>query len=93
MPTRLIYFYSIEFGFRLFYIFLSFCFCLLISSFNIYNILFFETYPFLKFASRKFIVTNVMDLFDVLCLLFFSKAVFFVFPYTMFQLYKFNSSS
>nr|YP_009511913.1 Sec-independent protein translocase component TatC [Gracilariopsis mclachlanii]AXI97840.1 Sec-independent protein translocase component TatC [Gracilariopsis mclachlanii] len=93
MYTRLIYFYSVELGFRLFYIFLSFCFCLLISSFNIYNILFFETYPFLKLASRKFIVTNVMDLFDVLCLLFFSKAILFSFPYAMFQLYKFSSSS
>nr|ATG87358.1 SecY [Gracilaria chouae] len=93
MHSRLIYFYSLEFGFRLFYVFLSFCFCLLINSFNIYNILFFETYPFLKFTSRKFIVTNVMDLFDVICLLFFSKAFFFIFPYVIFQLYKFNSSS
>nr|UAD89890.1 Sec-independent protein translocase component TatC [Gracilariopsis chorda] len=93
MHSRLIYFYSLEFGFRLFYVFLSFCFCLLINSFNIYNILFFETYPFLKFTSRKFIVTNVMDLFDVICLLLFSKAFFFIFPYVIFQLYKFNSSS
>nr|YP_009511887.1 Sec-independent protein translocase component TatC [Gracilariopsis longissima]AXI97814.1 Sec-independent protein translocase component TatC [Gracilariopsis longissima]UAD89915.1 Sec-independent protein translocase component TatC [Gracilariopsis longissima] len=93
MYPNLIYFYSLEFGFRLFYIFISFCLCLIVNSFNIYNIIFFETYPFLKLASKKFIVTNVMDLFDVICLMFFSKSFFFSFPYVMFQLYKFNSSS
>nr|YP_004062188.1 SecY [Gracilariophila oryzoides]ADR03204.1 SecY [Gracilariophila oryzoides]APC24937.1 Sec-independent protein translocase [Gracilariophila oryzoides] len=93
MYSHLIYFYYQELIFRLFYIFISFCLCLIVNSFNIYNILFFETYPSLKFSPQKFIVTDVMDLFDVIYILFFSKSFLFIFPYAMFQLYKFNSSN
>nr|YP_009504394.1 SecY [Gracilaria chouae]AWX65721.1 SecY [Gracilaria chouae] len=93
MYSKLIYFYSIELIFRLTYVFISFLLCVLIASINIYYLIFFEIYPFVMYELKKFIVTNVMDLFDVLWLLVISKSLFFIFPYWVFQLAKFSSSS
>nr|YP_009365205.1 SecY [Gracilaria changii]ARJ60487.1 SecY [Gracilaria changii]ART65156.1 secY [Gracilaria changii] len=93
MYHKLIYFYSLEFIFRLIYIFISFFLCILIASLNTYYLIFFEVYPFVIYKLKKFIVTNVTDLFDVIWFLIISKSFFFVFPYWIFQLYKFNSSS
>nr|YP_009019514.1 SecY [Gracilaria salicornia]AHG53101.1 SecY [Gracilaria salicornia]AMR57151.1 SecY [Gracilaria salicornia]UAD89790.1 Sec-independent protein translocase component TatC [Gracilaria salicornia] len=93
MFLKLIYFYSFELIFRLIYIVISFFLCVFISSLNIYYLIFFETYPFVMYELKKFIVTNVMDLFDILWLLVLSKSSFFVFPYWIFQMYKFSSSS
>nr|YP_009511862.1 Sec-independent protein translocase component TatC [Hydropuntia rangiferina]AXI97739.1 Sec-independent protein translocase component TatC [Hydropuntia rangiferina]UAD89765.1 Sec-independent protein translocase component TatC [Hydropuntia rangiferina] len=93
MYSRLIYFYSLELLFRLIYIFVSFIFCLSVASLNSHYLLFFEFYPFVQLGQRKFIATNVMDLFNTLWLLIIFKSLFFVFPYWLFHLYKFNSSS
>nr|YP_009490458.1 SecY [Gracilaria textorii]AWH62611.1 SecY [Gracilaria textorii] len=93
MYSKLIYFYSLELIFRLIYVFISFLLCLFVASINIYYLILFEVYPFVIYELKKFIVTNVMDLFDVLWLLVISKSFFFVFPYWIFQLFKFNSSS
>nr|YP_009511812.1 Sec-independent protein translocase component TatC [Gracilaria ferox]AXI97689.1 Sec-independent protein translocase component TatC [Gracilaria ferox]UAD89640.1 Sec-independent protein translocase component TatC [Gracilaria ferox] len=93
MYSKLIYFYSLELFFRLIYVFISFLLCVFIASMNIYYLVFFEVYPFIVYELKKFIVTNVMDLFDVLWLLVISKSFFFVFPYWIFQLFKFNSPS
>lgn len=65
MFQKLAFIYSLELLFRLFYVSLSFLFCIAIASLNIYYLIFFETYPFVKFETKKFILTNVMDLFDV----------------------------
>nr|UAD89490.1 Sec-independent protein translocase component TatC [Gracilaria changii] len=92
MCRKLIYFYSLEFIFRLIYIFVSFSLCVIIASLNIYYLILFEVYPFTAYKLKKFIVTNIMDLFDVIWFLIISKSFFFVFPYWIFQLYKFNSS-
>nr|YP_011017011.1 twin arginine protein translocation system - TatC protein [Gracilaria hainanensis]WQB61689.1 twin arginine protein translocation system - TatC protein [Gracilaria hainanensis] len=92
MYFRLIYFYSLELVFRLIYIFISFFLCIVAASLNVYYLIFFEVYPFVKYELKKFIVTNVMDLFNVLWLLVIFKSFFFVFPYWIFQLYKFSSS-
>nr|YP_010199707.1 Sec-independent protein translocase component TatC [Gracilaria flabelliformis]UAD89665.1 Sec-independent protein translocase component TatC [Gracilaria flabelliformis] len=93
MYSKLIYFYSLELIFRLIYVFISFLLCIFIASINIYYLILFEVYPFVIYELKKFIVTNVMDLFDVLWLLVISKSFFFVFPYWIFQLSKFSSSS
>nr|YP_009490383.1 SecY [Gracilaria edulis]AWH62512.1 SecY [Gracilaria edulis] len=93
MYSRLIYFYSLELLFRLTYIFISFVFCLSIASLNSHSLLFFEFYPFIRLGQKKFIVINVMDLFNTLWLLIIFKSLFFIFPYWLFHLYKFNSSS
>nr|YP_009511837.1 Sec-independent protein translocase component TatC [Gracilaria gracilis]AXI97714.1 Sec-independent protein translocase component TatC [Gracilaria gracilis] len=93
MSYKLIYFYSIELVFRLLYIFISFFLCAFVASLNLYYLILFEVYPFVMYELKKFIVTNVMDLFNVLWLLIISKSLLFVFPYWIFQLYKFSSSS
>nr|YP_009490408.1 SecY [Gracilaria spinulosa]AWH62537.1 SecY [Gracilaria spinulosa] len=93
MYSKLIYFYSLELIFRLLYIFISFLLCALVASINIYYLILFEVYPFVVYELRKFIITNVTDLFDVLWLLVISKSFFFVFPYWIFQLSSFSSSS
>nr|YP_010199507.1 Sec-independent protein translocase component TatC [Gracilaria baiana]UAD89365.1 Sec-independent protein translocase component TatC [Gracilaria baiana] len=92
MFSKLIYFYSLELVFRLLYVFISFLLCAFVASMNVYYLIFFEIYPFVLPELKKFIVTNVMDLFEVLWLLVISKAFFFVFPYWIFQLFKFSSS-
>nr|YP_009511938.1 Sec-independent protein translocase component TatC [Melanthalia intermedia]AXI97865.1 Sec-independent protein translocase component TatC [Melanthalia intermedia] len=71
----------------------SFFSCLIVSNIFIDTLLFFETYPFLTFTTRKFIANNVMDLFDTVWLLTISQSFTFIFPYWIYQLYKFNCSS
>nr|YP_009511787.1 Sec-independent protein translocase component TatC [Gracilaria caudata]AXI97664.1 Sec-independent protein translocase component TatC [Gracilaria caudata] len=93
MYHKLIYFYSVEFFFRLFYIFVSFFLCIIVASLNTYYLILFEVYPFVTYELKKFIVTNIMDLFDMIWYLVISQSFFFVFPYWIFQLYKFSSSS
>nr|YP_011003654.1 Sec-independent protein translocase component TatC [Gracilaria eucheumatoides]WPS66056.1 Sec-independent protein translocase component TatC [Gracilaria eucheumatoides] len=93
MVHRLIYFYSLELIFRFIYICISFLLCISVASFNSYYLLFFEVYPFIKLGLKKFIITNVMDLFNTLWLLTISKSLIFVLPYWIFHLYKFSSSS
>nr|YP_009490433.1 SecY [Gracilaria tenuistipitata]ARU07664.1 SecY [Gracilaria tenuistipitata]AWH62562.1 SecY [Gracilaria tenuistipitata]AWH62587.1 SecY [Gracilaria tenuistipitata var. liui]AXI97764.1 Sec-independent protein translocase component TatC [Gracilaria tenuistipitata] len=93
MSQKLIYLYSLEIFFRLFYVCLSFFFCMIIASLNIYYLIFFEVYPFVIFEIKKFIVTNVMDLFNIVWFLIISKSFFFIFPYWVFHIYKFCSTS
>nr|YP_010199857.1 Sec-independent protein translocase component TatC [Crassiphycus usneoides]UAD89865.1 Sec-independent protein translocase component TatC [Crassiphycus usneoides] len=93
MYHKLIYFYSLELFFRLLYIFISFFLCVILASLNTYYLILFEVYPFILYELKKFIVTNIMDLFDVIWFMIISKSFFFVFPYWTFQLYKFSSSS
>nr|YP_010199682.1 Sec-independent protein translocase component TatC [Gracilaria domingensis]UAD89590.1 Sec-independent protein translocase component TatC [Gracilaria domingensis] len=93
MFSKLIYFYSLELILRLIYVFISFLLCVFAASMNVYYLIFFEIYPFVLPELKKFIVTNVMDLFEVLWILVISKAFFFVFPYWIFQLSEFSSSS
>nr|YP_010199832.1 Sec-independent protein translocase component TatC [Hydropuntia urvillei]UAD89840.1 Sec-independent protein translocase component TatC [Hydropuntia urvillei] len=92
MISKLIYFYSFELLFRLIYICISFFLCIGIASFNSYYLILFEVYPFIKLGLKKFIITNVMDLFNTLWLLIISKSLIFVLPYWLSHLYRFNSS-
>nr|YP_009130777.1 SecY [Agarophyton chilense]AKA27632.1 SecY [Agarophyton chilense]ASP44560.1 SecY [Agarophyton chilense]UAD89515.1 Sec-independent protein translocase component TatC [Agarophyton chilense] len=93
MSQKLIYLYSIEIFFRLFYICLSFFFCMIIASLNIYYLILFEVYPFVIFEIKKFIVTNVMDLFSIVWFLIVSKSFFFTFPYCIFHISRFCTTS
>lgn len=61
----LVYFYSTELVYRFLYISLSFIFCIIITLLNIQILLLVETYPFLQFSNKKFIVTQTTDLIDV----------------------------
>lgn len=91
--SSLIFCYSKELIFRFSYVFLSFFLCILVSVLNIESILFFETYPFLKFSYKKFIVTNTTDLFNIIWTLVVSKSLISVYPFIFYQIYLFSKSS
>lgn len=88
-----IYFYIVELFYRNFYLFFSFCCCLLVSYFNIQVLFLIETYPFLLFSRKKFIATYVTDLFDCIWLLLTSTSFLFIFPLFIFHLIHFSKSS
>lgn len=88
-----IYFYIIEFFYRFFYIFVSFCCCCSILYLNIQILFLIETYPFLQFSEKKFIATHVTDLFDCIWLLLISTSFLSIFPLFIFHLIQFFKTS
>lgn len=78
---------------RLAYIFISFGLCTIIAFFNINILLLVETYPYLKFANKQFIVIHTTDLINVIWTLSTSVSFLFVFPFYFYQLFLFFKSS
>nr|YP_010027356.1 Sec-independent protein translocase [Sarcopeltis skottsbergii]QOS04477.1 Sec-independent protein translocase [Sarcopeltis skottsbergii] len=93
MRNSLFYFYSIEVVYRYFYIVISFIFCVIIAFLHVQILLLVETYPFLQFSSKKFLVTQTTDLFDVVWILIFSTSLLFVFPLFFYQIVLFSKNS
>jgi len=91
--SSLAFFYYKELSYRFFYISLSFLGCLIVSFINIESILFFETYPFLKFSDKKFIVTSTTELFQVVWTLVTSISLISIAPFFYYQLNLFTKSS
>ena len=91
--TRLIQFYVIEVYFRFFYFFISFFLCIIISFYYIELLLLIETYPFLEFSRKKFIVTHTTDLINMVWSLIISTSFFMVFPTFFYQLIQFSKAS
>nr|YP_009295541.1 SecY-independent transporter protein [Mastocarpus papillatus]AOL58025.1 SecY-independent transporter protein [Mastocarpus papillatus] len=89
----LLYSYSIELLYRLSYIVISFIFCIIITFLNVQTLLLVETYPFLQFLSKKFIVTGTTDLIDVVWVLVFSTSLLSSFPLFFYQLIQFSKNS
>ena len=86
------YIYCFEFFVRLFYILLSFFFCLLVIFYHNTVILLFETYPAIKFSYNKFLVTQIIDLFETLWLTCFYFSYLVIFPLVSFHSYCFFSN-
>lgn len=89
----LLHFYLFEIGYRFSHLFISFCFCSLIIFYHIEILLLLETYPFLKFAEKKFLVTHTTDLINLIWYLVFSTSFFTIFPVFYYQLIQFSKSS
>nr|YP_010921940.1 Sec-independent protein translocase component TatC [Grateloupia turuturu]YP_010986438.1 SecY-independent protein translocase component TatC [Pachymeniopsis lanceolata]WIM51246.1 Sec-independent protein translocase component TatC [Grateloupia turuturu]WOL37406.1 SecY-independent protein translocase component TatC [Pachymeniopsis lanceolata] len=89
----MIYFYSIEITFRFIYIFISFILCGIISIYNVNWLFLVLTYPFLKLFNKKFIITQVTDLFNVTWILTNSISFLFILPLTFWQLLNFFKPS
>lgn len=60
----LIYFYATETFYRFLYVLLSFLICLVITFYYMDLLILLETYPFLEFANKKFIITHTTDLLN-----------------------------
>lgn len=85
----LLHFYISELLIRLMYVFASFVLCATIVFFNINTLLLIETYPYLQFKSKQFIVLCSTDLINVIWLLSTSVSFLFVFPFYIYQLFIF----
>nr|YP_009114059.1 preprotein translocase subunit SecY [Ahnfeltia plicata]AHB62122.1 preprotein translocase subunit SecY [Ahnfeltia plicata]UAT97984.1 preprotein translocase subunit SecY [Ahnfeltia plicata] len=85
--------YIAELFFRTLYVFISFIFCTIILFYHVDLILLLETYPFLKFSHKKFIATQVTDLFDTACVLCVWFSFTAVFPLVYYQTYLFLCAS
>ena len=89
----LLHFYLFEIIYRFFHIVISFSCCSLIVFYRIEVLLLLETYPFLKFTDKKFLVTHTTDLINLVWYLVFSTSFFAVFPVFFHQLIQFSKSS
>nr|AHX02515.1 SecY [Schimmelmannia schousboei] len=82
-----------ELIFIFFYFSFSLVLCILVSISNLHSLILFETYPFLQFSNKKFIITHITDIIDIVWFLVLSNSLLSVFPLLFFQLTKFFSSS
>lgn len=82
-----------ELFYRSFYSLISVFFCFLISLQNIELLLLIETYPFLKFANKKFIVTHTTDLINAAWNIATAMSYFLTFPLFVYQLIQFFKPS
>nr|YP_010395073.1 Sec-independent protein translocase component TatC [Polyopes affinis]UQJ72514.1 Sec-independent protein translocase component TatC [Polyopes affinis] len=89
----MLYFYSIEIAYRIFYIIISFVFCLVIGFWHVQIWLLIETYPFLQFSNKKFIATQTTDLIDAVWIITFSTSFLFVYPFFVYQIVLFSKNS
>nr|AHX02491.1 SecY [Riquetophycus sp. HSY-2014a] len=85
----LILFYTTEIFYRFIYILFSFCICLIITFYYIELLMLLETYPFLKFTNKKFIITHTTDLINSIWYLTFSTSFFLIFPLFFYHIINF----
>lgn len=78
---KLYYIYILDFFFKLVYCLISFIFTFIIYFININNLFLFEILPFLKiFYYKRFIITQIDQLFNVVWILSFFYSSIFIFP-------------
>lgn len=85
----LLFYYFLEFNFRILYIIISFVISSFVSVFYFKSILLLETYPVIQEFLGKFIIIHITEVFDILFLLTCSISFFLVIPLFIYQFYCF----
>lgn len=86
-------FYGFELVTRVFYIFFSYCFCLIMIFLNIDTFLLFEIYPFITVKSSRFISTCITDFTDVIWTLSVFISIIFTLPLFVYHINSFFCTS
>lgn len=92
LKNHLFYLYFLELLFRSLYVFISLLLCVSISFFDVNALLLLETYPYLKFSNKEFLIVHTTDLLNVVWTLSFTNAFLIVFPFYLYQLFLFFKS-